>query len=347
MSTGLSFDELAKVAILESRSISAENIFGEKGKGGMTASPLGVGRKGSAWIWLKAGETKTLGEIQGPGCIRHIWIAFKQDPSFLRETLLRIYWDDLPYPSVECPLGDFFGIAHGRTVSYASLLTAIVEGRGFNTWIPMPFNSARIEIVNESSIDNRLFYQIDYTLGDKVDNMGRLCCTFRRENPTVLGRDFTILEKVSGEGRFIGDVVGIRTLAGEWWGEGEVKIYMDGDTSYPTICGTGTEDYIGSAWEVGPHANIYQGCPLCRQDLISFYRWHVLDPIYFHKDIRITIQQIGFRRKEKTLFERVDDWSAAAFFYLIRPTKLPEVPNLEERISNIIEIREGDPTSTQ
>ena len=170
----------------------------------------------------------------------------------------------------------------------------------------------------------------------------RLCCTFRRENPTTLKKDFTILERVRGKGRFLGCVVGVRTLAGEWWGEGEIKMYMDGDKEFPTICGTGTEDYILSAWGVGPHANMYQGCPLHRQDLISFYRWHVLDPVCFHKDLRVTIQQIGYRMGEG-LFERSDDWSAAAFFYLLQPVRLPEMPGVKERLADITEKREGDP----
>ncbi len=338
---------LARIPKLESRSISAENMQGEKGKGGIASSSLGVGRKGSPCIRLKANETRTLAEIRGPGCIRHIWIGFREDLRFLRGALIRIYWDNLPYPSVECPIGDFFGVSHGRCAPYASLLTAMVEGRGYNTWIPMPFNSARVEIAYETVIDtrtdNRLFYQIDYTLGDEVDNVGRLCCTFRRENPTTIGKDFTILERVEGEGRFLGDVAGVRTMGREWWGEGEIKVYLDGDKEFPTICGTGTEDYILSAWGVGQHANLYQGCPLHRKDLISFYRWHILDPIYFHKDIKITIQQIGFRYSDRTLFERSDDWSVAAFYYVLQPKELPKIPSVEERIADITEQRESVP----
>jgi len=338
-------EDLPRISKLESRSMSAENPRGEKGKGGMAASQLGVGRKGSPAIELNTGDTHTIAEIDGPGCIRHIWMTCKLDPRFLRGAIVRIYWDSRPHPSVESPLGDFFGVAHGRNVPYASLLTAMAEGRGLNTWIPMPFNKARVEVANESPIESVLFYQIDYTSGDDVSNMGRLCCTFRRENPTTIGKDFTILERVDGEGRFLGCVVGVRTLAADWWGEGEIKIHMDGDRDFPTICGTGTEDYILSAWGVGPHANIYQGAPLLREDLISFYRWHVLDPIYFHREINVTIQQIGWNKEG--LFERSDDWSAAAFFYLRDLRKLPKIVSVEERLADITERRQGDPPPQQ
>ena len=302
------FDGLAKISKLESRSISAENPKGAKGKGGMSASNLGVGRKGHAHLPLNAGDSHTIAEIEGPGCIRHIWLATSLNPKIIRGTVIRIFWDDLPFPSVECPIGDFFGVAHGRMAPYASILTAEVEGRGFNTWIPMPFNKARIEVINESDADSMLTFQVDYTLGDEPDNTGRLCCTFRRENPTTIGKDFAILEKVKGEGSFLGCVVGVRTLSLEWWGEGEIKIYMDGDEEFPTICGTGAEDYYLTAYDgVGPHGTLYQGSPLRFQDFISFYRWHVLDPIYFHQDIRITMQQIG-ATYEEGYYERSDDW---------------------------------------
>jgi hypothetical protein len=341
LSVGLCFEDFAKFSKIESRSISAENPLGKKGKGGSTASPIGVGRKGRPAVLLKkGGEVQTIAEIKGPGCLRHIWMTLRLDPRLLRGALIRIYWDERSYPSVEVPLGDFFGVAHGRTVPYASLLTAMVEGRGLNTWIPMPFKEARIELVNESPFDSILFYQIDYTLGDDITDKGRLCCTFRRENPTSLGTDFTILERVEGRGRFLGAVVGVRTLAREWWGEGEIKMYLNGDKEYPTICGTGTEDYILSAWGVGQHTNIYQGTPLSRQDLISFYRWHVLDPLYFKKDIRVTMQQIGAGKGG--LIERSDDWSAAAFFYVDNPRKLPKIPSVEERLTNITEKRDSD-----
>ena len=336
-------DNLSKISKLKSRSITAENPTGEKGMGAKEAGRLGPGRKGRASILFEPGETRVIAEIDGSGCIRHIWMAFKREPELLRGAVIRIFWDGNPYPSVECPLGDFFGVAHGRAVSYSSLLTAMVEGRGMNTWIPMPFvKSARIEVENCSSVQGPLYYQVDYTLGDDVSDTGRLCCTFRRENPTNIGQDFTILERVEGGGSFLGCVIGVRTLGEHWWGEGELKVYLDGDEEYPTICGTGTEDYILSAWGVGQHANLYQGCPLHRKDLISFYRWHVLDRIYFHTDIKITMQQIGKGPEPGSLFERSDDWSAAAFFYLSEPVKLPEIPGYENRLSDLIEPRDGD-----
>lgn len=346
MTVGPGLEDLAKASNLRSRAISAENPTGARGAGGREASALGPGRKGRpCLVSLKPGSTHTLAEIQGPGCIRHVWMTFPLEPEFLRGLVLRAYWDDRSEPSIECPVGDLFGVAHGRNVPYASLLTAMVEGRGLNTWMPMPFaKSARITVeVDTAKEMSCLFYQVDYTLGDEVDeNTGRLCCSFRRENPTRVKEDFAILPQVGGCGRFLGCVVGVRTLFENWWGEGELKVYLDGDTDLPTICGTGTEDYILSAWGVGQHANIYQGCPLHRQDLVSFYRWHVLDPIYFQESIRVTIQQIGWGKPG--LFERCDDWSAAAFWYQTNPGKLPDtLPSREQRLAALLEPREGEP----
>lgn len=221
----------------------------------------------------------------------------------------------------------------------------MVEGRGLNTWVPMPFSrSARVTVdVDTTKEIGCLFYQIDYTLGDELsEDTGRLCCSFRRENPTRVREDFAILDRVEGRGRFLGCVVGVRALFENWWGEGELKVYLDGDKVLPTICGTGTEDYALSAWCVGQHANPYQGCPLYRQDLISFYRWHVLDPVYFQDSIRVTMQQIGWGKPG--LFERCDDWSAAAFWYQTNPGKLPgRLPDREQRLAALLEPREGEP----
>lgn len=333
--------DLTSIKDLESRSISAENPDGKKGAGGRYRSSLGFGRKGRPAISLNAGDSVTIGEINEPGCIRHIWMTCLGSPSFLRGVIIRIYWDGTSHPSVECPIGDFFGVAHGRRVPYTSLMTSMTEGRGLNSWIPMPFEKARVIITNESPESNILFYQIDYTIGDIVTAKGRFCCTFRRENPTRPQHDFTILERVEGAGRFLGCVVGVRALTDGWWGEGEVKFYIDGDNQFPTICGTGTEDYILTGWGMESHSNLFQGCPLRTKDLTSFYRWHILDPIFFQKDLRVTIQQIGANKQMK-MVERKDDWSAAAFFYLQKVKKLPAIPTYSDRIRDINEKRDGE-----
>ncbi len=331
-----------------SRSISAENPAGAVGAGGTAASALGVGRKGRPCLGpddLQPGATVTLAEIEGPGCIRHMWCTTELKPEVLRGAVIRAYWDGSDHPSVECPLGDFFGLAHGRTIHFFNAVHAMQEGRGLNTYVPMPFaKSARLtlEVDTERPL-GCFFYQVDYTLGDEVtDETGRLCVAFRRENPTKVKEDFAFLERVEGAGSVLGFIVGVRTLFENWWGEGEFKVYLDGDEAQPTICGTGSEDYIGSAWGVGEHFAFYAGCPLHRQDLISFYRWHIPDPIYFERSVRCTMQQIGYGKPG--LFERCDDWSCAAFWYQLAPGALPgDLPDRAARLASLLEPREGEP----
>jgi hypothetical protein len=347
---------------LYSRSLSQENPTGAKGAGGQT----GQTRKGAPCITpLRAGETVTLADIDGPGCIRHIWLTTPPgNPQHDRNLIVRCYWDDQASPSVECPLGDFFGMAHGRRRPFTSALTSMPEGRGLSCYYAMPFlKRARITLENDAGEDVPfLFYQINYTQGDHLDEqIGYFHAQFRRENPTMLRQDYVVLDGVQGRGRFLGCIIGIRTLDAHWWGEGEFKFYLDGDTDYPTICGTGAEDYACSAWGLGIHHTPYHGCPLYahqhaegpdrdRDALVSYYRWHVLDPMYFHSDIKITAQQIGGASvaqvrdriengtletvtplqsgQEFVLFERQDDMSSAAFWYQTLPTMpFPPLPD--------------------
>jgi hypothetical protein len=335
------WQQMTVVPQLESRSISAENLTGEKGGGGKAASHLGPGRKGAPCLFdLPVGSVTTLADITGPGCIRHIWLTVNWTPDRLRNMILRIYWDGNDYPSVECPLGDFFGAAHGRTVHYVSALTAMQEGVGFNTYIPMPFQKgARITVeCDTAETVPLLFYQIDYTLGDPVTaDHGRLCCAFRRENPTQVTKDFTILPKISGSGRYLGTVVGARPCQTGWWGEGEIKFYLDGDKDWPTICGTGTEDYAGSAWCDCERPALYSGWTIHEEKFWSFYRWHVPDPIYFHKDIRVEMQQIG-HNYDLGFYERADDWCATAFWYWVNPQPLPQpLPDCAARLAKLVD----------
>jgi hypothetical protein len=352
---------------LKPRSISFENPTGEPGKGGMAASHLGTGRKGSASRQIKPGETVVLCDIKEAGTIRHIWMTgtFTRHPFrpewerylMLRSTIIRAYWDGQEHPSIECPLGDFMGLAHGKVTSYESAVHSIGEEAALNFWLPMPFaKSAKITLTNDSELPFGLFYQIDYTIGDKhPDDFGRLHTLFRRENPTTLKEDFEILPKRTGKGRFLGAVLGVRTLQTAWWGEGEVKIYMDGDKDFPTICGTGAEDYVGLSYGIQQTTFNYHGANLVfqsdsvsksidartnepvefRTNFISMYRWHIPDPINWEKECRITIQQIGFR----PLFERQDDWSTATFWYEPIPSApLPALPSRKERVADLSEV---------
>ena len=208
----------------------------------------------------------------------------------------------------------------------------------------MPFaKQAKFTLTNESTKSTPLFYYIDYTLGDKLPaKFGRLHTIYRRENPTTLKQDFEILPKRTGSGRFVGCVIGIRPTESNWWGEGEVKVYLDDDSNFPTICGTGTEDYIGQSWGVQNTAYLYGGTSLTNDKLNTIYRWHIKDPIYWKKDVRVTIQQIGWSQEvnDKTgsgLYERQDDWSCSAFWYEPVPSApLPPMPDYQARIKNYV-----------
>ncbi len=320
---------------VESRSISYENRTGAKGEGGKAASNLGVGRKGSPAVNIEAGKTFELCDIKGPGVIRHIWMTTRGEPVNLRSMVIRAYWDGQEHPSIECPLGDFMGIAHGRVVAYQSAVHSVGERAGMSFWLPMPFaKRARMTMTNDGGKTSVLFHQIDYTIHDKLqENFGRLHVLFRRENPTTLKKDFELLPQRKGSGRFIGSVIGIRPLSENWWGEGEVKVYMDGDAEFPTICGTGSEDYVGLSWGMQQTPFLYNGCSLNKDGYVSMYRWHLPDPICWKKDCRITIQQIGWRQG---LYERQDDWSCATFWYEPIPSeKLPAMPLVEQRTADI------------
>ena len=338
---------------LESRAITAENQSGAKGQGGKELN----GRKGAPCLWnFKKDQIYTFAEIEGPGVIRHIWITVLNNdpntgPNKMRNLILRFYWDDQKTPSVEVPLGDFFGISHGRPQPLESEFLTIAEGKGFNCYFPMPFRKkAKLVIHNESGEDitPAFFYQVDYTIGDTVtEDTPYLHAQFRRTLNTTIGEDYVILDGVEGKGRFLGANIGIvdRFYGKEvWWGEGEVKMYIDGDTDYPTICGTGSEDYGGTAWGMGQFYARYFGAPLIKDEYVSFYRFHVLDPIYFSENIKVTIQQIGndgspdkadpngplgefvakgWYKKVHSgggQFERVDDVCSTAYWYQTLPT---------------------------
>jgi len=320
---------------VESRSISFENSTGEKGGGGKAASNLGVGRKGSPAKDLAPGETVVLCDVQGPGVIRHIWVTTRSEPVNLRSLLVKGWWDGQEHPSIESPLADFMGIAHGRVKAYQSAVHSVGQSAGMNIWLPMPFlKSAKLTLTNEGQDKSVLFYQIDYTIGDSLPaDAGRLHVLFRRENPTTLKQDFELLPKREGRGRFVGSIIGIRALEGSWWGEGEIKVYLDGDKEFPTICGTGSEDYVGLSWGMQQTPFAYNGCSLDDKGYVCMYRWHLPDPILWSKDCRITIQQIGWKNG---LYERKDDWSCATFWYEPVPSApLPACPDVKARTADV------------
>lgn len=282
---------------VHSRWISFENLSGAKGEGGQANE----GRKGSPARVIESGERVRIAEIDGPGVIRRIWLTVRGEPQILRGLVIRIYWDGQSKPSVEAPLQDFFGIPFARQERFESMFFSNPEGRSFNCFIPMPFRGkAIVELENQAPVaTSNLFFDINYTIGDKLpEDLAYFHAYWRRENPTTPKEDFEILPKVSGRGRFLGCNVGIRALGDyrhAWFGEGEMKIYVDGDRELPTLVGTGTEDLVGSAWGLGLFNHLYQGCILeqRKHGVWGLYRYHVPDPVYFHNDIRVTLQQMS------------------------------------------------------
>jgi hypothetical protein len=282
----------------QSRVSSFENPNGVKGEGGRSNR----GAKGHAFDRLAAGETKSLLETRGAGIIQRIWMTI-DDRSFtmLRSLRLRMYWDGSVKPAVDVPLGDFFVAGTGRPVAFQSALFTDPEGRSFNCYIPMPFKKgARITLTNEGGKDlSLLFYDIDFSvLAEAPADMlyFHACWTRNRQAPP--GTDVDLLSRVSGKGRYLGVSVGVfvdSVYGNTWWGEGEVKMYIDGDGPSPTINGTGTEDYIGTGWGMETFAGQYQGCTVADEmrRQYAFYRFHIPDPVYFYQGFRATIQQIG------------------------------------------------------
>ncbi|HEY0780459.1 MAG TPA: glycoside hydrolase family 172 protein [Gemmatirosa sp.] len=357
---------------------SPENPTGARGQAGRA----GGGRKGAPTITLKAGQSAVLAEAHGTsGTVRRIWMTLL-DPSrppccsarVLRSLRIDMYWDGAATPAVSAPLGDFFGVGLGRTAAFESALFSSPEGRSFNATVPMPFRTGmRLVLTNEGDVDiPAVYYDVDYTLGDQHPaSAAYFHAYWRRERPTRPRADYEILPRVTGRGRYLGANLGVivdqAQYFGTWWGEGEVKVYLDGDSTLATLAGTGTEDYIGTGFGEGRFAHLYQGAPVAdtAAGRFAFYRYHIPDPVYFGRDVRVTIQQIGFhmeamdhssaslvragRRlaragaggtaldlREVGLFERADDWSSCVYFYLDRPENgLPALAPVAVRLAGL------------
>jgi len=337
---------------VESRSISPENFTGEKGKAGMAttgtgshaSSELGQGWKVSPSVVIKAGTTFTLGDIQGPGCITHIWMT---PTGNLRHSILRFYWDGETNASVECPVGDFFACGWGKYAQINSLAVCVNPGSAFNCYWPMPFHKrARITMENIGDKDMTLYYQIDYTLAKVPQGAGYFHAQFRCERPLKTNGLYTILDGVRGEGQYVGTYLAIKVHSSGWWGEGEIKFYMDGDTKFPTICGTGTEDYFCGSYNFEnhdthryqtfstPYTGLAQVIPADKiyqpDQCFSLYRWHITDPVRFKKDLKVTIQALGW--KSGGLYESLNpDIASVAYWYQKEPhTPFPKLPGLKE-----------------
>ena len=345
---------VARLSRAKTRSISAENPNGEKGKGAMAtegtganaASELGQGWKVSPSINIAPRQLVTLADIQGPGAIQHIWNTVA--PQRWRQLVLRIYWDGEESHSVETPLGDFFCSGWCQRCNVSSLPIAVNPAGGFNSYWQMPFRqSARITLENISDDPiNGYYYQVDYTLTDIPEDATYFHAQWRRSNPLPYMEVHTLLDGVQGWGHYVGTYIAWGVNNNGWWGEGEIKFYMDGDTEFPTICGTGTEDYFGGAWnfehpkgQYGEFTTPYLGMPQVirpdglyqAQQRFGMYRWHVQDPIRFEEDLRVTIQALGWRAvmdNKRRYLPLQDDISSVAYWYQAEPhAPFPQLPD--------------------
>ncbi len=318
----------------ETRSISPENPTGERGGGAKAvptpmsgASALGTGWKVSPDIVLPRRRTVTIADIQGPGVIQHIWITVHE--AAYRDAIIRFYWDDEKEPSIESPVGDFFGNAHGMRYPVNSLMLAVNPSGGFNSYWPMPFRRhARITVENQRPEDiPGFFYQITYSLEAVPADAAYFHASWRRSLTTREHPEHILVDNIEGQGHYVGTAIGWEQLSNGWWGEGEVKFYLDGDDKFPTICYTGTEDYFGGAWNFGDttFSTPFLGYPLFHKPAGQIpkhyvYRWHVQDPIRFKQNLRVTIQALGHwpNRKFQPL---TDDLSSVAYWYQTEPHK--------------------------
>ena len=349
---------LYQLSNAKTRSISPENFTGEKGKGGMAdpkdkaernvanasnaARDLGQGWKVNPFIRINSGETFTLADIEGPGAIQHIWMTPTGNWRF---SILRIYWDDEKEPSVECPVGDFFGMGWGVYAPLSSLAICVNPGSAFNCYWTMPFRKKckiTMENINISEAMT-LYYQIDYTLTDVPQDAGYFHAQWRRSNPNMTS-DYVIADQIKGKGHYVGVYLAWGVNNNGWWGEGEIKFFMDGDTKFPTICGTGTEDYFCGSYNFdreghytvfctpysGLHQVIHPDGTYKSQQRFGLYRWHITDPIRFDKDLKVTIQDLGWRLGGRYLPQK-SDISSVIFWYQTEPhNQFPKLPRWEE-----------------
>jgi hypothetical protein len=331
------------------RSISAENPTGEKGKGGMAipnpsepkpaasaraADDLGQGWKVRPFLRVNAGETVTLMDVDGPGMIQHIWMV----EGLSRAHVLRFYWDQESTPSIEVPAPDFFAVGHEKFARVNSQAVVVNPRNAMNCYWPMPFcRHVKITFTNEANEDLTLLaFQIDYAETEVPANAGYLHAQWRRSNSSQ-ENPYVILDGVRGKGRYVGTFLAWTQLSPGWFGEGEIKFYVDGDKEFPTICGTGTEDYFcGSYGFPESYSTAYTGTVLPSKEgeapsFWSLYRWHILDPICYEKDLRVTIQALGWGSDGK--YKRLsDDIASTAYWYQVEPhASFPALPSLEKR----------------
>jgi hypothetical protein len=344
-----SLGNLSRLSDAKSFAITPENLTGNKAEGGMTvngtaavaARELGQGWKENPFFVIQPGQTLTLAEIQGTGAIQHIWMTPTGD---WRMSILRMYWDGEATPSVEVPVGDFFAEGWGRYAPITSAPVAVNPGSAFNCYWVMPFRkSAKMTLQNLDSVPMTIYYEVDFTRTAVPADAAYFHAQFRRVNPVPYKQVYTILDGVKGAGQYVGTYIAYGSHSTGWWGEGEVKFYIDGDKNWPTINGTGTEDYFGGSYNFeNQHTHQYEtfsapytGLPQVirpdglydSQQRFGMYRWHIPDPVRFTKDLRVTIQDLGWQSENRYL-PLQDDIASTAFWYQVEPhAPFPPLPD--------------------
>jgi hypothetical protein len=358
---GSNLNNLYQLSNARTRSISPENFNGAKGGGGKATTGTGSGASrelGQGWkvspsVEIKAGQTFTIAEIEGSGSVQHIWMT---PTGNWRYSILRFYWDDEATPSVEVPVGDFFGMGWGQYAPLQSLAVCVNPGSAFNCYWPMPFrHKCRITMENINNEAMSLYYQVDYILTEIPSDAAYFHAQFRRTNPLPYKQNYTLVDSIHGKGQYVGTYLAYGSHNNGWWGEGEIKFFMDGDTDFPTYCGTGTEDYFCGSYDFDTHTKNASGgdeshyTPFCTPysglaqviggdghytvaQRFGLYRWHITDPIRFEKGLKVTIQDLGWRDGGRYL-PLQDDISSTVFWYQTEPhmafPKLPSKDQLE------------------
>lgn len=340
----------------DSRSISAENPTGERGQGGRAttgtgagpARDLGPGWKVSPSVAIPAGDAVVLADIAGPGAIQHIWLSMR--PDRWRSHVLRFTWDNAGRPAVEVPLGDFFCLGWDTFAPLTSRYIVVAPYCGLNSYWPMPFRDrAQVTLENIGDEDSVLYYYIDYSLGEVPDEAAYFHAFWNRDNPVGPSHNHIVLPRTSDSGSYVGTFLAFGSCHPGWWGEGEVKFFIDSDRDFPTICGTGTEDFFGGAWNfdvqgdgytifsapyVGLHQVVAPDGLYQSQQRFGMYRWHEADAVRFRESLEVTVQDLGWRPSGRYR-ARNDDMATMAVWY----GRSPEGAHASELGAEHLEVR--------